>query len=159
MVGWRGVFSVWITFIIIVLIKILSEDCSSSIHKKECFNDAFNMDFALIYEQFKVMPVLLILNFANMLALGVYIGFRALTIKLTSSAVSVVAMQSQIPVVLSFFLLYQGEGHEELNMMKILGIAILVPGVLFYTNLIAINSEWNIVFLPSQQDSQQTDQI
>ena len=117
------------------------------------------MDFALIYEQFKVMPVLLILNFANMLALGVYIGFRALTIKLTSSAVSVVAMQSQIPVVLSFFLLYQGEGHEELNMVKILGIAILVPGVLFYTNIIAINSEWNIVFLPSQQDSQQTDQI
>lgn len=76
-------------------------------------------------------------------------AFGATATKITSAANRSVIEQSRVIVVWSFFLSYQGVGHEEFQPTKVIGFLFIVLGVLFFNNIIALDG-CNIKFLPKE---------
>ena len=91
---------------------------------------------------------IIILALLFILCAGSFNAFGSFATKFTSATNRTVVEQSRVMFVWSFFLAYQGVGHETFQAQKLVGFSFIVLGVLFFNKILSFDG----LFITSMLD-------
>lgn len=131
-VGWEGMTGTLLFAILLPIFQFIpcTTDGICSNGKIEDTQQAFNM-----LGQSAPLIIYVVLTVICIAGLN---GFGMAVTKYASSANRVTIQQTKTVIVWVFFLIYQGDGHENFKLLQLIGFVLMLSGVILYNEIIEI---------------------